>query len=109
MKFQSYSKTRGGAIETETWFSQEPSHREVPEWVTEAREATRTAQAALDEFHETYGASADWTGEQASEFERLLNARNSAIAWEYDMVEIASHGEVPASVQYAVKMREDAR
>lgn len=96
-------------LETETWHDQRPSHRAVPEWVTDARAATRRAQAELDEFHETYGASTDWTSEQAAEFERLFNQRNAAIAWEYDCVELASHGEIPASIQYVVQMREDAR
>ena len=85
------------------------SRHPVPEFVTMAREATKRAQKELDEFHETAGASTDWTPEQAAEFERLLNHRNAAIDWEYDCVEFASRGEVPASLQYAVKMREDAR
>ena len=97
-------------LETETFHDCKPSHgAQVPEWVTEAREISRRAQVELDEFHDTAGASTDWTSEQAAEFERLLNQRNAALAWEFDMVEIASHGAVPASIQYAVQMREDAR
>ena len=95
--------------ENETWHDCKPTHRPVPEFVTMAREATKRAQKELDEFHETAGASTDWTPEQAAEFERLLNHRDAAIDWEYDCVEFASRGEVPASLQYAVKMREDAR
>ena len=83
--------------------------RKAPEWVTEAREVSARTQQALDEFHDTAGASTDWTPEQAAEFETLLNARNAALEWERDCIEIASRGEVPASIQYAVQMREDAR
>jgi hypothetical protein len=96
-------------LETETWFDQRPTHREVPAWLIEAREATDRAQKELDEFHETYGASTEWTTEQAAEFEHLLNARNDALEWERDCIEINTQGAVPASIQYAVQMREDAR
>lgn len=96
--------------DTATWHDQNPSHgAQVPEWLTEVRAATRRAQAELDEFHETYGASTAWTDEQAAEFERLLHRRNAALAWEFDMIEIASHSEIPASIQYYVRVREDAR
>jgi hypothetical protein len=110
MKFKSYTKQRGGTMESETWFDQRPSHgAQVPDWVTEAREATNLAQTALDEFHETCGASTNWTSEQASEFERLLDARNAALAWEYDMIEIASHGaQVPPLLVKAKRIERDA-
>jgi hypothetical protein len=96
-------------LETETWHDQRPTHRPIPDYITEARAATNRAQTELDEFHETAGASTEWTPELASEFERLLNARNAAIEWENDCIEIASRGEIPASILYAVRMREEAR
>ena len=83
--------------------------RATPDWLVEARAVTDRTQKALDEFHEIYGASTDWTPEQAAEFETLLNARNAALEWERDCIEINSNGEVPASIQYYVQMREDAR
>ena len=98
-----------GKLETETFHDQRPSHRPVPEWLTEARAISKRTQQALDEFHDTAGASTDWTPEQAAEFETLLNARNAALEWERDCIEINSNGEVPASIQYYVQMREDAR
>ena len=81
----------------------------IPEWLTEAREATNRAQKALDEFYDHAGASTDWDTEQAQEFERLLAARNDALEWERDVTEINGRGEVPASILYTVQMREDAR
>lgn len=96
-------------LETETWFDQRPSHREVPDWLLEARAATDRAQKELDEFHETCGASTEWNSEQAAEFERLLVARNDALEWERDCIEINTQGAVPASILYYAQMREDAR
>jgi len=81
----------------------------IPEWLTEAREATTRAQKALDEFHDYAGASTDWLPEHFQEFEHLLSARNAALEWERDVTEINNRGEVPASILYTVQMREDAR
>lgn len=85
------------------------ARRRTPEWLVEARTATDRAQRELDEFHETNGISTDWDDDQRAEFERLLKARNDALEWERDCIEINTNGEIPASIQYYVQMREDAQ
>lgn len=80
-----------------------------PEWLLAARAASDRAQKELDEFHEVNGASTEWSNDQFAEFERILNARNATLEWEQDCIEIASRGEIPASILYTVRMREEAR
>ena len=49
---------------------------------TKARRLAASAQAALDLFHEEAGPSPEWSAWEAEEFDRLVAARDAALARE---------------------------